>query len=178
MERYFVITGGPGSGKTTLVDALSVQGIRTMPEAGRAIIRHQVAIGGQALPWGDRRAFAEQMLAWEMRSWHEAADEEGAILFDRGIPDILGYLTLGGIAIPKHIARAAKLFGYNPRVFVAPPWRAIYAQDAERKQSWIEAEATCDAVARAYSDFGYELVRLPLVPVGERVRFVLDRLNP
>jgi predicted ATPase len=56
-NRLFVITGGPGSGKSALVDALLQRGICTMPEAGRAIIQDQVAIGGEALPWSDRRAF-------------------------------------------------------------------------------------------------------------------------
>jgi hypothetical protein len=55
-------------GKTTLIDALAAEGIRHMPEAGRAIIRDQVAIGGTALPWADRAAFAELMLGWELRS--------------------------------------------------------------------------------------------------------------
>ena len=49
-DRLFVITGGPGSGKSTLIKALAERGFCTMPEAGRAIIRDQVAIGGEALP--------------------------------------------------------------------------------------------------------------------------------
>src|SRR3546814_1518314 len=51
---FHVITGGPGSGKSTLIEALAVEGFDHMPEAGRAIIRDQVAIGGAALPWADR----------------------------------------------------------------------------------------------------------------------------
>ncbi|WP_321163363.1 MULTISPECIES: AAA family ATPase [unclassified Sphingomonas] len=62
-SAFHIITGGPGSGKTTLIDALAAEGIRHMPEAGRAIIRDQVAIGGSALPWADRAAFADLMLA-------------------------------------------------------------------------------------------------------------------
>jgi len=45
-DRRFVITGGPGSGKSTLIDALAGHGIFSMPEAGRSIIQDQVAIGG------------------------------------------------------------------------------------------------------------------------------------
>lgn len=55
--NFHVITGGPGSGKTTLIDMLASQGFHHMPEAGRAIIRDQVAIGGTALPWADRAAY-------------------------------------------------------------------------------------------------------------------------
>jgi predicted ATPase len=39
VDGLFVITGGPGSGKTALIDALASHGISTMPEAGRARIR-------------------------------------------------------------------------------------------------------------------------------------------
>jgi predicted ATPase len=71
-DRLFVITGGPGSGKSTLIDTLAEHGICTMPEAGRAIIQDQVAIGGEALLWSDRLAFAELMLSWDMRSYRAA----------------------------------------------------------------------------------------------------------
>ena len=67
-ERYVVVTGGPGSGKSTLIDALERDGHARSVEAGRAIIRDQVAIGGPALPWNDPELFAELMLCWEMRS--------------------------------------------------------------------------------------------------------------
>lgn len=54
---FHVITGGPGSSKTTLIDMLASQGFHHMPEAGRAIIRDQVAISGTALPWANRAVY-------------------------------------------------------------------------------------------------------------------------
>src|SRR3546814_4145842 len=76
---FHVITGGPGSGQRTLIEALAVEGFDHMPEAGRAILRDQVAIGGAALPWAHRAAFADLMLGWELRSWHEAHDRAGPV---------------------------------------------------------------------------------------------------
>jgi predicted ATPase len=74
-QRLFVVTGGPGSGKTTLIDALAQAGCARSIEAGRGVIQDQVAIGGPALPWRDPRAFAELMLRWEMRSYHLAQEQ-------------------------------------------------------------------------------------------------------
>jgi len=71
-ENFIVITGGPGSGKTTLVERLRERGYPTVGEAGRAIIRDQVAIGGIAHHTADWAVGAEVLLAWEMRSYHEA----------------------------------------------------------------------------------------------------------
>jgi predicted ATPase len=172
-DRLYVITGGPGSGKSTLIEALAEQGMCTMPESGRAIIQDQVAIGGEALPWSDRRAFAELMLASEMRLYRAALRLSGPVIFDRGVPDVLGYLRLGGLPVPSHVDRAAQIFRYHRRVFIAPPWPEIYASDAERKQSFEEAQTTYEVLTETYSALGYILIPLPLASIQERVRFVL-----
>lgn len=172
-DRFFVLTGGPGSGKTTLIEALRRAGFATSVEAGRGIIRDQSAIGGSALPWGDRALFAELMLSWEMRSYQNAVEENGPVFFDRGVPDTLGYLRLSGLPVAEHIRTAAERFRYNPRVFIAPPWPDIFAQDEERRQTLDEVERTYHALAGVYTELGYELVPLPLAPVETRLRFVL-----
>ena len=172
-ERFHVVTGGPGSGKTTLIEALARRGYAHTVEAGRAIIQDQTAIDGPALPARDPLAFAELMLSWEMRSYRMAEAIDGPVFFDRGVADLVGYLALIGQPLPGHIARAAERFRYNRRVFVAPPWPAIFTQDAERKQTPEEAVRTCGALVGAYRRCGYDLIELPLVAVEERVAFVL-----
>lgn len=175
-DRFFVVTGGPGSGKSTLLAALAARGFACAPEAGRAVIQDQVAIGGTALPWSDRRAFAELMLALDMRSYRWAEGQGGPVLFDRGVPDVLGYLRLCDLPVPTHVQRAAELFRYSARVFIAPPWPEIFAQDAERKQNLEEAERTYDVMVETYSVLGYELLPLPLVPVEHRAHFVMENI--
>ncbi len=176
-NHFFVITGGPGSGKTSIAQALIRHGLHIMPEAGRAVIQDQQAIGGSALPWADRLAFADQMLGWDLRSYREAQDRSGPVLFDRGIPDVIGYLSLCKLAIPDHLRRAADLYQYNRRIFLAPHWPAIYRQDAERRQSPEEAAATCEAISHVYAALGYDLVPLPLAPIEQRIAFILDQIG-
>ena len=174
-NRFFVLTGSPGSGKTTLIDRLATYGgVRVMAEAGRSIIRDQVAIGGKALPWDDRAAYAELMLAAEMRSYREASAHPGAVMFDRGVPDVIGYLTLCRLPVPPHVEAAGRLFRYSAKAFIAPPWRDVYETDAERKQSFEEAEATYDAMVEVYRSLGYELIELPRASVEDRAAFVQD----
>jgi predicted ATPase len=112
-NSFFVVTGGPGSGKTALVDALERAGYARTVEAGRAIIQEQVAIGGAALPWSDQAMFAELMLSWEMRSYQIARRQVGRVFFDRGVPDVVGYLRLTGSPLPGHVAKAVEIFRYN-----------------------------------------------------------------
>lgn len=174
--RLIAFTGGPGSGKTTLLDALAQRGLVRSEEAGRAVIRDQLAIDGPALPWRDPAVFAEHMLGFELRSHRLGSALPGPVLFDRGVPDVIGYLRLCGLPVPDHLWRAARRFRYRREVFIAPFWRDIYRTDAERMQTIEEAERTCEAVAQAWRECGYSLVELPLAGVAERVEFVMVRL--
>ncbi|MFB4310655.1 AAA family ATPase [Actinomadura sp. GTD37] len=171
-----MVTGGPGAGKSTLVDGLQDAGFARSYEAGRGVIQDQVAIGGRALPWQDVDLFAEMMLCWELRSYRGMEARTGPVFFDRGIPDIVGYLRLEGRSVPAHLDTAARTFRYDERVFIAPPWPEIYARDTERKQSRDEAERTYESMVTTYTEYGYELVELPRAPVEDRVRFVTDHL--
>ncbi|MEN3749717.1 AAA family ATPase [Sphingomonas sp. HF-S3] len=172
--RFHVITGGPGSGKSTLIDALRAAGHAVVAEAGRAVIREQGAAGGDALPWMDRVAFARAMLARDLAAFRDA---EGETFFDRGIPDIQGYLHLIGEAPLAEVDAAVRTCRYAGTIFIAPPWREIFVQDAERRQDFAEACRTCDAMRIVYARAGYDLIELPLASVEARLAFVLDCLG-
>ncbi|HEV2890356.1 MAG TPA: AAA family ATPase [Frankiaceae bacterium] len=170
MDRFVVLTGGPGGGKTTLLAALAARGYAVTTEAGRALVRAGVGAG-------DPAAFAEAVLEWERRSYAWALSQRGVVLFDRGMPDVAGsWLAMRG-EVPPHVEAAIEECRYRSPVLAAPPWREIYVHDAERTHSWETAVATYEAMVDAYGRYGYEVVDLPLVPVEERVAFVLDFLS-
>lgn len=175
-DRLHVITGGPGSGKSTLIAALAAAGVATSAEVGRQVIREQVAAGGDALPWADEMAFAEAMWPREVAA-HAAALATGrTVVLDRGVPDVIGFLRVSNLPVPPPIDAAARATRYHPRVFLAPFWPAIYGRDEERRQTPDVAAAT-EAVMRAtYADYGYIPVELPCTSVTERVAFVVARL--
>lgn len=175
-DRFVVITGGPGAGKSTLLGALGTAGFAIVPESGRAIIRDQESIGGTGHHLGDRVLYRELMLSRDMAGHGDAARVSGPVFFDRGVPDLIGYSRLVGEAVPNHLRRALAAFRYHRHVLAAPPWREIYASDAERRQDFAEAVATFEAILDGYVDAGYEPVMLPLSSVAERVAFVRDRL--
>jgi len=172
-----VLTGGPGSGKSTLIDVLERAGFGRTIEAGRGIIQDQVAIGGRALPWIDPALFAEMMLTWEMRSYRWAERQAGTIFFDRGVPDVAGYLRLMRLPVPEYVEMAVEAFRYRRQVFIASPWEEIFQHDQERKQDFAEAVRTYEVLAAAYREYGYELVELPRSSVAERVKFVRERIR-
>lgn len=173
----FVITGGPGAGKSSLIAALAAAGYATAPESGRAIIQDQLASGGRALPWIDAPLYAEEMLTRDIASYERLKETPGTVFLDRGLVDLIGYARLSGFPVSPALRHAVQTRRYNPVVFIAPPWEAIYVTDAERKQTFAEAQATFGKIREGYGETGYALMPLPLAGVEARVEFVLDAIS-
>lgn len=174
-DNLIVITGGPGSGKTTLIGLLREAGFATAPEAGRAIIQDQTAIGGPAL--ADAVLFAELGLSWDLRSYRWALRQPGPVFFDHAIPGTPAHYHLIGEPVPAHVEAAVAAFRYRTEVFIAPPWPQIYRNDTERRQSLDEARRTYDALVDSYTRNGYTLIELPRAAPRRRLRFVLDHTD-
>jgi predicted ATPase len=90
---------------------------------------------------------------------------------------VAGYLRLCGLDLPPHVTKAARIYRYHRRIFVAPPWKEIFTQDQERKQTFAEAQATCAAVCEVYEALGYQLIQLPRTSVAERADFVAAEIG-
>lgn len=175
-DNLFIVTGAPGAGKTTLLAAAAAAGITVGQEAARAVIQSQAAIDGPAVQWRAAAMFAELMLDRDIQSWQALHGHPGPVLCDRGIPDLVAYGRMLKLSETDHFARAAMLYRYNATVFFAPPWREIYADDAERVEGWDHAQRICQPMRDVYEELGYRIVELPKVPVAERLVFVKDTI--
>ena len=174
LHRRIVIAGGPGSGKSTLLQALAESGEICYEESSRVVIREQLARAGRLVPWGDLPAFAQEC-SERMRAQLADSARHARCFFDRGLPDLIGYLSHGGHRAPDAWRAASR--AYASAVFFAPPWREIFVNDAERPQSFAEAQELSAHVRRAYVDCGFHLIDLGKGPVPERLRQVLRYLD-
>ena len=176
--NFFILTGGPGAGKTTVLEALRARGFLGVDEAARQILKEQKAIGGDATHDGDRIKYRDLSLARSIQ-FYEAVEERAApVFFDRGIPELLGgYGEPEGAPAPAHVAQAVERYRYSRTVFVFPPWEAIYCHDEERKHTFQHAVEVHELVGAVYRRCGYALVEVPCISVAERVEFILAHVG-
>jgi predicted ATPase/GNAT superfamily N-acetyltransferase len=174
---FYVITGASGAGKSTLVAALSELGYSTVQEAALTILREQQACKGHILPWVNRAAFFEEVLARNVSNHQAARTRRAPVFFDRGIPECLAWLQLSGQTLEaRHLAAVAQ-YRYAPTVFVAEPWPEIYVQNTERQARFERAARSYEPAVAAYAEAGYNLCLLPKASVHERVAFILERVE-
>jgi predicted ATPase len=168
---WCVITGAPCSGKTSVITELSLRGLRVVPEAARAYIDAELKKGRPLSEIkADPRRFESRIFRAKLRV--EAGLPAGAILFlDRAQPDSIAYYALEGLdpSEPRRESRRIRyrrVFLFEHLEFTKDSVRSENAQTAHRIEGLIEA---------AYSGLGYDIIRVPVMPVPERVEFVLSR---
>ena len=141
MVKRVVLTGGPGSGKSSLIEVLAEFGFMICREVSRTIIQQEVKIPNGVLPWTDLRGFADLCQEQMCQDWERFAKYPHCVFYDRGLPDILGYLNLSQIQPSEYLLRQIIRHRYHSLVFWCPPWPDIYVNDSERPQTFPEAEA-------------------------------------
>ncbi len=174
-ERFIVISGCSGGGKSTLLEALTARGFVCVPEPGRRIVREEQQTGGDALPWVNPRAFAERAVAMARSDLRQAAKNTGVTFFDRGLVDAAVALAHAGG--PPFIETLGPLRSYAETVFLAPPWPEIYARDAARQHGFAEAQAEYHRLVDAFFRLGTLTRPLPKGSVESRMSFVIETMS-
>jgi predicted ATPase len=177
LNNFFTITGGPGAGKTALITELKKRGYYCVDEVAREVIQEQMAIEGTGVPWKDLKLFKEIMLSRFIETYQIATKYSSEIIFfDRDVLDLVAYDRLTNSESSKNLKVAVQTLIYNEKVFVAPPWEAIYCIDDERKQTFEESIKVYNGIIQVYSEYGREIILLPQISVEDRADFVINHI--
>lgn len=176
-KELVVITGGPGTGKTTIIDGLIEQGYSCFPEISRQITLEAKKQGIEQLFLEKPLLFSELLLEGRKKQFNSAIQDQAEIVFlDRGIPDILAYMHYIGDSYPAFFDHACKEHDYT-KIFVLPPWKEIYISDEARYENYEQAKLIFDHLKETYQNYGYELIEVPKGTLEERIIFILDQLK-
>jgi len=172
--QLYVITGGPGVGKTSLIHQLHESGFAIVPEDARRIIQEQMQQNGDGLLWKNKALYAQLMLEAAIKAYQTiyANPASDIVFFDRGIVDTICYMRMENLPISAELEQQIATHPYAKEAFILPPWEEIYTTDTERKQNWQEAQQTFVAMKETYQKYGYQVIEIPKASVAERVRFV------
>ncbi|HJW41744.1 MAG TPA: AAA family ATPase, partial [Rhizomicrobium sp.] len=84
-DNFHIFSGGPGAGKTTLIEALRARGHICVDEAARRVLKGQALIGGNATHDGDRARYRDLMLDYGLADYRAMLETTAPVFFDRGI---------------------------------------------------------------------------------------------
>ena len=164
----YVVTGGPCSGKTSVIEVLETKGYRIIEEAARLVIKN-----GNVFPWVDLGKFQDAILKKQLELEKSL---EGDIMFlDRGLIDGVAYYKFANIKMPDELVMVCKENRYD-KVFLLD-MLVTYESDLERKEDEGTAERIHRLVKESYEEFNYKIIEVPVMDVEERVKFILENLD-
>ncbi len=175
--RKIVLTGGPGTGKTSVINALQQKGFYCLPEVSREITLQARKNGVEQLFLKDPHLFSEKLLEGRKQQFLEAErSTEKQVFLDRGLPDVLAYMDYIGDSYPLYFNNYCQVYRYDI-VFLLEPWEAIYNQDNERYENFSQAKEINKYLVTTYQNFNYILIALPFTTVAKRIDFILQYLE-
>jgi predicted ATPase len=180
--RRYVITGAPGAGKTTILAALHERGHAVVPEAATDVIAQRQA-AGTAEPWQDEDFLDAVAQLQRERQAEPVADD--VQLFDRSPICTLALARYSARPVTpvlaREVARAVAESIYQPQVFFVHLLGFI-TPTAARRISYAQSVTFGRYHEEAYREHGFELVDVPVAPVGRRAdlidRYVRREFRP
>lgn len=169
MIKRIIITGGPSSGKTSIINALKDKGYSCFDEVSREIIQEMNI--KTAFKNVD---FEETVFRKRKRDFLNA--KSGVNFYDRSMLDNIAYLKKNKHKIPTYFKTDCENHRYYPTVFIATPWKDIYTIDDERLESFNDSIQIFEAIKHVYKEAKYNLVQLPQSTVKERIRFIINKI--
>ncbi len=177
MPQKIVITGGPGTGKSTILNELIHQNYDCMPEISRDIILQAKEKGIEQLFLKKPLLFSQLLLEAREKQYLEADKIKTEIVFfDRAIPDIHGYMNYLGIDYPKYYHQSSYKNRYTS-VFMLPPWEEIYVSDNERYENYEQSLAIHNHLKKTYLELDYKIIDVPKETLDKRIHFILKNIS-
>lgn len=176
-KEIIVIIGGPGTGKSTLINQLTSLGHCCYPEISRQVTAEAQKSGIDQLFLTEPLLFSQKLLEGRIQQFNNAKNENHAMVFiDRGIPDVVAYLNYIGDQYPSHFEEACLKHTYT-QIFMLPPWEEIYISDNERYEDYEQAQQIHVHLKETYQKYGYAIIEVPKDTVDNRIQFILDRIS-
>ncbi len=178
MQKKIVITGGPGTGKSTVIIELEKQNYTCMHEISREVTLMAKKSGIEQLFLKDPLLFSKLLLEGRVQQFKKAKNiETDLVFFDRGIADVSAYMNYLGVSYPPIFKEESENNRYNNPIFLMPPWKEIYITDNERYESYEQSLAIHNHLELAYKNLGYNIVEVPIGNVKERAKFILENIK-
>ena len=172
-NNWYVITGGPGSGKTTTVNLLNAKGYKTTIEHARHYIDSQRQ-NGKTVEEIRKHQEEFQMRVLEMQIAQEAALAPDELVFlDRAIPDALAYYRFLNLPVSRKLTEALQEVNYK-KVFVLDILPLV--QDYARREDEAAQKKIHQLLIEVYESLGPPVVHVPVLSPEERVHFILAHL--
>ena len=177
-NKKIVITGGPGSGKTEIINELESRGYHVRHEIVRNLYKEGKKKGINAFKKNPLE-FSRNLLDFRISQFNSSSElkydkKKPYVFFDRGIHDTFAYLNF----LKKNYDYKNIIFSFSyDFVFLLNPWKKIYKKDDERMESFSDSRKLFNSIKQIYSEAKIKSKTILNDSVKNRVNYIINYLN-
>lgn len=175
-KNRVVITGAPCSGKTTLVNTLGERGYSTCSEAALTLIQEEAAGNNSVFPWTNPEEFQKRVFALQLTNEASTKQYCSLLFLDRSLLDVVAYCRFYDVAIPARSWRSWIPQRYDSAFYLELLPQECRASDVHRVTTYDQSVRIGEEILKVYVSCLSEVHVVPVMPVSERVSYVLDRV--
>lgn len=169
---WFVLTGGPNSGKTTTINLIEEQGYQVIHEGARALLERATNIE-QVLEDSCKDPIRiQEALACFNLHHHMGGDKNEIAFVDRGMFDTYAFLKVQKVNPTEFIDYLCKQFTYEGVYLL--DMVPFNDGDTHRLETESEARAVHEEFGNVYTDLGYDVVSVPVLEKSVRAEFIIN----
>ncbi|MBW1859723.1 MAG: ATP-binding protein, partial [Deltaproteobacteria bacterium] len=163
--NWYVVTGAPSSGKTTLVRELERLGYRVVHEVARDYIEAQMEQGRTLEEIrADKRSFETWILTAKV-AIEATLPKDEVIVFDRAIPDSIAYFGAAGLDKTEAVQKSPR--NRYRKIFLLDC--LPYKTDRARIEDKETAMKLDEGLEQSYNMLGYDVIRIGVMSIQERL---------
>ncbi len=171
--NWSVITGGPCTGKTTVINLLTEKGYKTTIEHARHYIDTQKVKGKTTEEiMLNKKEFQLGILKMQIKQ-EASLDPNEQVFLDRALPDALAYYQFLNLDFDKMVLEATNTYSYN-KVFILE--RLPLINDYARLEDEEDQIKIHNLIIEVYESFNCSIVHVPVLTAEERVEFILENV--
>lgn len=172
--EWFVVTGPPSAGKTTLLNLLANRGFSTSPDVSRQVLTAKLATSGEKHSIRQNEELLQRQILREMLISEAELPRDRRVFLDYALPDNLAFWELGNLQLSGDVWRAAVRFRYK-HVFLLEP--LPFKEDEIRTETAEYQARLTFKLGEYYRALGYAVTAVPALPRRERLSLLLRRLE-
>lgn len=171
---WVLITGAPGSGKTTIAARMSDAGWRTIADPGRSEFEFQLRNG--VPPHVVRRDYHrfQHLVLKRALSVIDFIPDTDQVLFDYGVAEALAFMKVAGIPWDDEIVQAAARLQFRQVFLLDVVPLPLNTGDVIRAESEQSRNLLRDLFQELYQILGHNPIRVPIMSIEERFEMICN----